>query len=358
MIEVTPAQVERLARPVRGGVAAAADGGGARRAGRRLRREEVYYREALALGLDRDDTVIRRRLRQKMEFLSDAGAEALAPSEAELRAHLQAHPDRFARPARVDVPAGVSRRRRSRSGAGGAGGRRRSGRCRPRLAAAADDGDGGRDLGGWDVRRRVLRGGGGAAARGVAGAGRVGLREPPGAAGRGGACGDAAVRGRCGPTVERDWRQEKAAELREAHTRRCLGATRWCCRRRRRIGREAVAAPGRAAGGAGRAGGGACAAAGVSRPAGARGRCLAGLLEGAGGRRGAAADRGGAAGDLRAAAAGGAAVRRGRLRRGVGGALPGRARGRRDPDRGAGADRRPTCWCATSWRRARRRASG
>lgn len=33
-------------------------------------REEIYYREALAMGLDRDDMIIRRRLRQKMEFLS------------------------------------------------------------------------------------------------------------------------------------------------------------------------------------------------------------------------------------------------------------------------------------------------
>lgn len=40
-------------------------------------REEVYYREALALGLDRDDTVIRRRLQQKMEFLTDTGADVL-----------------------------------------------------------------------------------------------------------------------------------------------------------------------------------------------------------------------------------------------------------------------------------------
>lgn len=56
--------------------------------------EELFYREALALGLDRDDTVIRRRLRQKMEFLADAApAEA---SDAELAAHLAAHPDRFA----------------------------------------------------------------------------------------------------------------------------------------------------------------------------------------------------------------------------------------------------------------------
>jgi hypothetical protein len=64
-------------------------------------REEIYYREALALGLDQDDTVIRQRLRQKMEFLGDAGAGPLMPDEAELRAHLQAHGERFATPARI-----------------------------------------------------------------------------------------------------------------------------------------------------------------------------------------------------------------------------------------------------------------
>jgi hypothetical protein len=42
-------------------------------------REEVYCREAMALGLDKDDTIIRRRLRQKMEFLSaDDAVEAEA----------------------------------------------------------------------------------------------------------------------------------------------------------------------------------------------------------------------------------------------------------------------------------------
>lgn len=64
-------------------------------------REEVYYREALALRLDRDDTVIRRRLRQKMGFLGDAGAGGLVPEEAELRAYLDAHAERFAMPAKV-----------------------------------------------------------------------------------------------------------------------------------------------------------------------------------------------------------------------------------------------------------------
>ncbi len=33
--------------------------------------EEVYYRQAVAMGIDRDDTIIRRRLRQKLEFLTD-----------------------------------------------------------------------------------------------------------------------------------------------------------------------------------------------------------------------------------------------------------------------------------------------
>lgn len=60
-------------------------------------REEVYYREAIALGLDREDTVIRRRLRQKMEFLTVSGIELLTPSAGELEAHLQANEKTFRR---------------------------------------------------------------------------------------------------------------------------------------------------------------------------------------------------------------------------------------------------------------------
>jgi len=57
-------------------------------------RDEVYYREALAMGLDQDDPVIRQRMRQKLEFLlEDLAAED--PSDADLTAFLQAHPDRF-----------------------------------------------------------------------------------------------------------------------------------------------------------------------------------------------------------------------------------------------------------------------
>ena len=58
-------------------------------------REEVLAREAMALGLDRDDTVIRRRLRQKMEFIANDIATPAEPSEAELVEFLGAHPELF-----------------------------------------------------------------------------------------------------------------------------------------------------------------------------------------------------------------------------------------------------------------------
>ena len=61
-------------------------------------REEVYYREALVLGLDRDDTVVRRRLRQKMEFVSNDVVAQSQPTEAELTAYLQSHPEKFRTP--------------------------------------------------------------------------------------------------------------------------------------------------------------------------------------------------------------------------------------------------------------------
>jgi hypothetical protein len=58
-------------------------------------REEVLYREALALGLDKDDTIIRRRLRQKLEFVSEDVAAQVEPTEAQLEAFLSQHPDAF-----------------------------------------------------------------------------------------------------------------------------------------------------------------------------------------------------------------------------------------------------------------------
>lgn len=58
-------------------------------------REEVLVREALALGLDRDDIIVRRRLRQKMEFFSEEGAALVQPTEQELARYLSEHPDAF-----------------------------------------------------------------------------------------------------------------------------------------------------------------------------------------------------------------------------------------------------------------------
>jgi parvulin-like peptidyl-prolyl cis-trans isomerase-like protein len=58
-------------------------------------KEEVYVREAIATGLDRDDTIIRRRLRQKLEFLTEDALEGAAPSDEDLRGYLKAHADSF-----------------------------------------------------------------------------------------------------------------------------------------------------------------------------------------------------------------------------------------------------------------------
>jgi parvulin-like peptidyl-prolyl cis-trans isomerase-like protein len=58
-------------------------------------REEAAVREAVALGLDQDDVVIRRRLRQKLEFVSEDAAAQAEPTDAELRAWLAAHPGDF-----------------------------------------------------------------------------------------------------------------------------------------------------------------------------------------------------------------------------------------------------------------------
>jgi parvulin-like peptidyl-prolyl isomerase len=63
--------------------------------------EEIYYREAIAMGLDQDDTVIRRRLRQKMEFISEDAAASIDPTEAQLQAYLAGHPEKFVSPAEL-----------------------------------------------------------------------------------------------------------------------------------------------------------------------------------------------------------------------------------------------------------------
>jgi hypothetical protein len=58
-------------------------------------RGEVYYREALAMGLDRDDAVIRPRLRTKLQFIIEDVAAQVEPTDDQLRTYLTDHPDKF-----------------------------------------------------------------------------------------------------------------------------------------------------------------------------------------------------------------------------------------------------------------------
>ena len=76
-------------------------------------REEVLTREAVARGLDRDDPVVRRRLRERMEFLTEDAVEAAAPTDAQLNEFLQKHPEMFRKqgqlPALADIHDAVQR---------------------------------------------------------------------------------------------------------------------------------------------------------------------------------------------------------------------------------------------------------
>ena len=63
--------------------------------------EEVLYREALAMGLDKDDTIVRRRMAQKMRFLAEDVAAAREPTTAELWAWYESNRAAFAQPTRV-----------------------------------------------------------------------------------------------------------------------------------------------------------------------------------------------------------------------------------------------------------------
>ena len=58
-------------------------------------RTELYVREAMKLGLDQNDTLIRRRLRQKMEFLNESEFLNKAPSDSDLENYFATHPDQY-----------------------------------------------------------------------------------------------------------------------------------------------------------------------------------------------------------------------------------------------------------------------
>jgi hypothetical protein len=59
-------------------------------------RQEILYREGLAMGLDKDDTIVKRRMAQKMEFLSEDVAAAHEPSSDELRNWYAKNSQKFA----------------------------------------------------------------------------------------------------------------------------------------------------------------------------------------------------------------------------------------------------------------------
>jgi hypothetical protein len=64
-------------------------------------RDEILYREGVKLGLDRDDIVVKRRVRQKIEMVAEEDASTRAPTDADLSAYLVANQARFVQPAIV-----------------------------------------------------------------------------------------------------------------------------------------------------------------------------------------------------------------------------------------------------------------
>ena len=64
-------------------------------------REEILFREAVVTGLDRDDTIIRRHLAQKMEFLAQGAATAINPTESEVAQYFASHAQQYQTPAKV-----------------------------------------------------------------------------------------------------------------------------------------------------------------------------------------------------------------------------------------------------------------
>src|SRR6185436_10520262 len=61
--------------------------------------DEILYREGVRLGLERDDIVVKRRVRQKIEMIAEEDASTRAPTDADLSAYLTANKARFVQPA-------------------------------------------------------------------------------------------------------------------------------------------------------------------------------------------------------------------------------------------------------------------
>ncbi|MCY4661483.1 MAG: peptidylprolyl isomerase [Acidobacteria bacterium] len=66
-------------------------------------REEVLYREALALDLDENDVLVRRRLAEKLEMALNDVAATAEPSADDLRRYFESHAGRYVEPARLTL---------------------------------------------------------------------------------------------------------------------------------------------------------------------------------------------------------------------------------------------------------------
>jgi hypothetical protein len=62
---------------------------------------EILYREALAMGLDKDDEIVKRRMAQKMQFLAEDVGGAREPTSAELKSWYEKNAASFAHPPRI-----------------------------------------------------------------------------------------------------------------------------------------------------------------------------------------------------------------------------------------------------------------
>ena len=103
--------------------------------------QEILYREALAMGLDKDDEIVKRRMAQKMQFLAEDVAAAREPTTAELQELVREEQRQIRAAAPAELPASVllarpaRRPRARRCGAGAGEARRPAGRREDRELA-------------------------------------------------------------------------------------------------------------------------------------------------------------------------------------------------------------------------------
>lgn len=106
-------------------------------------REEVLYREALAMGLDKDDTIVRRRLAQKLEFLMGDASGVAEPDDATLQAYYEANAEKYREPPRLSFSHVYfsTDRRGEQAGKDAAALLARIRAASPRVTQAPDEGD-------------------------------------------------------------------------------------------------------------------------------------------------------------------------------------------------------------------------